>query len=157
MRGVLPIVVLAGALSACGSPEERTAPPPAAKGMALQDLSKVSAAVYKDAGGIKADAAVLRTRRIVGRWSGMSDATRVNVVFGSDGTSTIEALRADGAMIAGGSGRYAWQPDGTLKGTFSGLSGTLAGFASWSGGFPTTSSMLLSGSGVTASLSKGGM
>ena len=158
MRHVLVPLVTALFLAACGSGDASQSQTSAAgKGLAKADLSRISAKDLKDAGGIRPDAAVIQTRRIVGRWSGKSGATAVNVVFGSDGSATIEALRADGAMIAGASGKYAWQPDNTLKGAFPGLGGDIAGLSAWTASFPTTRSIVLSGGGVTANLSKGGV
>lgn len=158
MKHVFVPLATALLLTACGSgassPSNAQAP---GKGLAKADLSKITPADLKAAGGIMPDAAVMQTRRIVGRWSGKSGATSVNVVFGSDGTASIEALRADGAMIAGGSGKYAWQPDDTLKGSFAGLSGPLSGLASWSGSFPSTRSIALTGSDVVVKINKGGV
>lgn len=156
MRGFV-IAGFALCLSACGPGDaSQDKAETKGKGMARQDLSKIPAGALKDAGGIKPNADVLRTRRIVGRWSGAAGSTKVNVVFGSDGTASIEALRADGAVTAGGSGKYVWQPDDTLKGSFAGLGGELSGLSSWSGSFPTTHSIAMTGSGVTATISKGG-
>lgn len=156
MKRSIVLIGLSIAMVSCGSQNDASSSP-AGRGMARQDLSKVPTRDLQRLGGIKPDASVIRTRRIVGRWSGSIGADKVNLMFGTDGTATIEALRADGAMISGGAGRYSWQKDDTLGGTFSGLTAPISGLSTWTASFPTTSSVAVAGSGVTVLLKKGGM
>lgn len=140
MNNLRWLTTMAGiALSSCGSPDE-----PA--GLKRSDLSSVPSAVAS-----RVDRTVIQTRRINGTWKGKIDKDDVEAQFGGDGTLSIQMLR-DGSMVDAARGSYAWTSDGHLKGTTEGATAGLAGYASWTAGFPDAGTMLISGSDGTMRL-----
>jgi hypothetical protein len=123
------------ALAACGDGK----PEPQAGGLRDLDVSKTQMA-----DGRKADADTLRTRRINGLWEGRTGDVDVQADIGSDGTLSIMAMRS-GSVVGQARGTWNWSDDNTLTGSLSGGGSALSGYSSFTGGFPRTDAILITG------------
>jgi hypothetical protein len=126
------------ALALAGCDRGAAPPPPPGGGVSLPDVSRV-----RGVDGRKVDAGVMRSRRVAGRWTGRLGDAPVAVTFDASSAS-FEMLRADGALVASGSGAFSWTPDGSLRGTAD-VSGALSPFSSWSASFPSPGRMAMAG------------